>query len=127
GASMKLATFLVVAVGALILLSGGSAFASNPLEGADAAPEGPLGPFCFHVAQANPVRPITNLKLVVQQVSSPIVLFPILGQEFGGPAVSFFLFGFGFQLGPQVGFIIASTDFVGTRLVGRTLSGILDS
>ena len=60
---------LIVAVSALVLLSGGSALASNPLDGDDAVPA-QLGPFCFHVAQASPVRLITNLKLVAQQFAS---------------------------------------------------------
>ncbi len=114
---------LIVAASALVLLSGGSAFASDPLNGDDAVPA-QLGPFCFHVAQASPVRPITNLKLVAQQFGS-LPFFGILGQEFGTPVVSF-LYGWGLQLGQAIGLGLISTDFVVGKPLIRTFVGTLD-
>ena len=117
-------TRLIVTVGALVLLSGGSAFASSPVDADDAVP-GQLGPFCFHVAQASPVRPITNLKLVAQQFA-PVPFFMILGQEFGVPAVSF-LYGWGLQLGQEVNLALISNDFVAGKSLVRTFVGSLDT
>jgi hypothetical protein len=109
---------LLVVLGVLMVLSGGFAFASDPEDGEAADAVQQQGPFCFRVAQANPVRPITNLKLVIQQERG-VPFFPILGQEFGGPSVSLFLFGMALQVGPNAGFNIASGDVSGGKFFGR--------
>lgn len=122
---MRKTVDLVVVLGVLVLVSGGSAFASDPSDG-NAPDAVQLGPLCLRVAQASPVRAITNLKLVVETTPEQPFVFGILGQEFGGSAISLFTFGMGFRFDPQVVFLLTSLDVVGGKLLGRGFSGALN-